>query len=235
MSLKENSVVNEQKRQELLKRLIDGVVSFDEDDVKAASEEAVSIGMDAYEAIMSGLAVGMREVGELWDKGEYFVPEVLLSSDALYAGLEVLKPHVKLEGVGKERSNCHIIIGTIQGDVHDIGKNLVKMMLDVAGFNVHDLGKDVAPEKFVEEQIKTGADLVCLSTMMTTTMMGMKRIIDAIRAGKGDSRNVRIMIGGAPITEDSVKRFGADGTAGDATGALREAITHISNLRGEQI
>jgi methanogenic corrinoid protein MtbC1 len=217
-------VVDEQQRQAILKRLIDGVVGFDEEDVKAASEEAVRIGMDAYEAIMDGLAVGMQEVGKLWDKGEYFVPEVLLSSDALYVGLDILKPHVSLEGAGAVRSDRHVIIGTIQGDVHDIGKNLVKMMFDVAGFSVHDLGKDVPPERFVEEQMKTGADLVCLSTMMTTTMTGMKRIIDMIRAGEGDARNVKIMIGGAPITTDSVERFGADSTAGDAPSALREAL-----------
>ena len=168
-------MVEEEKRQEILKRLCDGVVNFDDDGVKEASEEALSVGMDAYDAIMSGLAVGMQKVGELWDDGEYFVPEVLLSSDALYVGLDILKPHVKMEGAGQDRGDCHIVIGTIQGDVHDIGKNLVKMMFDVAGFTVHDLGKDVPPEKFVEEQLKTGADLVCLSTMMTTTMMGMKK------------------------------------------------------------
>ncbi len=225
-------MVSEEKRQEILNQLIDGVVSFDEEGVKKTSEEVLNIGLDAYDAIMNGLSVGMEKVGELWDKGEYFVPEVLMSSDALYAGLEILKPHVKLEGAGKNRSTCHIIIGTIQGDVHDIGKNLVKMMFDVAGFSVHDLGRDVPLEKFVEEQIKTGAELVCLSTMMTTTMMGMKKVIEMIRAKNPD---VKIMIGGAPVTVETAKQFGADGTAESAPNALREAISMISALRKMEI
>lgn len=218
-------MVDEQKRQDILKRLIDGVVNFDEEGVVKTSEEALSIGMDPYDAIMSGLSAGMQVVGELWDSGEYFVPEVLLSSDALYAGLGVLKPHVKMEAAGNNR--FHVVIGTIQGDIHDIGKNLVKMMFDVAGFNVHDLGVDVSPEKFIEEQISTNADLICLSTMMTTTMMGMKKIIEMARAKNPD---VKIMIGGAPINAAMVERFGADGTAEDAPNALREAIEMISAL-----
>jgi corrinoid protein of di/trimethylamine methyltransferase len=218
-------MVDEQKRQEILQRLIDGVVNFEDEDVVKTSEEALSIGMDPYDAIMSGLSAGMEKVGELWDSGEYFVPEVLLSSDALYAGLDVLKPHVKLQAAGNNR--YHVVIGTIQGDIHDIGKNLVKMMFDVAGFNVHDLGVDVSPEKFVEEQVSTDADLICLSTMMTTTMMGMQKIIESTRA---KNPNVKIMIGGAPINAEMVERFGADATADDATNALREAIDMISAL-----
>jgi len=215
-------MVDEAKRQEILQRLIDGVVEFDEDAVKATSEEAVSAGLDAYDAIMSGLAAGMEKVGELWDKGDYFVPEVLLASDALYAGLDILKPHVNVKGAGN--INCDVVIGTVQGDIHDIGKNLVKMMLDVAGFTVHDLGQDVPPDAFVDEQVKTGAQLVCLSTMMTTTMMGMKKVIEMIRAKDPD---VKIMIGGAPITADTVTRFGADATADSAPNALREAMNLI--------
>src|SRR3990172_7706392 len=112
-------MVGEDKRREILDRLINGVVKFEEEEVKNASQEALAMGMEAYDAIMNGLSVGMEKVGELWDQGEYFVPEVLMSSDALYAGLEILKPHVKLEGAGKDRNNCHIVIGTVQGDVHD--------------------------------------------------------------------------------------------------------------------
>lgn len=215
-------MVDEAKRQEILQRLIDGVVAFEEDDVKAASEEAVSLGVDAYDAIMSGLAAGMEKVGEMWDSGDYFVPEVLLASDALYAGLEILKPHIKIQGAGN--INCDVVIGTVQGDIHDIGKNLVKMMLDVAGFTVHDLGQDVPPDAFLEEQAKTDAQLVCLSTMMTTTMMGMKKVIDMLRAQNPD---VKIMIGGAPITPETVVRFGADASAENAPAALREAMNLI--------
>ena len=220
-------MVGEDKRREILDRLINGVVKFEEEEVKNASQEALAMGMEAYDAIMNGLSVGMEKVGELWDAGEYFVPEVLMSSDALYAGLEILKPHVKLSGT-QDRGNCHIVIGTVQGDVHDIGKNLVKMMFDVAGFTVHDLGRDVPLEKFVEEQIKTGAELIALSTMMTTTMMGMRKVIEMLRA---KNPNIKIMIGGAPVTQETVKQFGADGTADSASNALREAINMISALR----
>lgn len=221
-------MVSEEKRQEILERLKNGVVSFEEEAVKQAAQEVLDLGMDAYDAVIHGLSAGMERVGELWDCGEYFVPEVLMSSDALYAGLEILKPHVKLGGAGQERKNCHIVIGTVQGDVHDIGKNLVKMMFEVAGFTVHDLGRDVPLEKFLDEQIKTGAELVCLSTMMTTTMMGMKKIIEMIRA---KNPNVKIMIGGAPVTPETVKQFGADGTAENASNALREAIKMVTALK----
>ncbi len=210
----------------MLKRLADGVLNFEEDDVKAAADEVVKLGFDAYEAIMDGLAKGMNEAGRLWDEEEYFVPELLLCADALYAGLKILRPHIKKED---QQKKCGVVvIGTVQGDVHDIGKNLVKMMFEVAGFEVHDLGKDVELEKFVEEQLRTNAGLVCLSAMMTTSMLGMERVIKMIRE---KNPNVKIMIGGAPVTGDVVDRFGADGTADSASSALREALKMVASLQ----
>jgi len=126
------------------------------------------------------------------------------------------------------KSKGIVVIGTVQGDVHDIGKNLVKMMFEVAGFNVHDLGKDVELEKFVEEQLKTNAELVCLSAMMTTSMLGMERVIKMIR---DKNPNVRIMIGGAPVTKEVVSKFGADATADNASNALKEALKMVASLR----
>jgi len=116
----------------------------------------------------------------------------------------------------------------VEGDVHDIGKNLVKLMFEVAGFEVHDLGKDVPLEKFVEEQLKTDADLVCLSAMMTTTMPGMKKVIEMLRER---NPNVKIMIGGAPVSEKTVEMYGADATGKDAASALEEAIKMVASLR----
>jgi len=216
----------EEKRAELLNKLKEGVVNFDEDLVRKTSEEVLENGLDAYDAVMNGLAAGMEKVGELYDKQEYFVPEMLMAADALYIGLNILRPHIREEESGGARGQ--VVIGTVQGDVHDIGKNLVKLMFEIGGFTVHDLGRDVPLEKFVEEQIKTDAEIVALSAMMTTTMMGMKRVVEMI---KSKNPNVAIMLGGAPLTKDIAKLFGADGYADSAGNALQEAIKMIGQLR----
>ncbi|RLC31144.1 cobalamin-binding protein, partial [Candidatus Woesebacteria bacterium] len=136
-------------KEELLEILKDGVINYKEEEVKEASQTALDDGHTAIEMIMDGLAAGMEVVGDLYEKQEYFVPEVLMCADALYAGLAILRPHVPKQEGG---SVSQVVIGSIQGDVHDIGKNLVKMMFDVAGWEVYDLGRDVPLEKFVEEQ-----------------------------------------------------------------------------------
>jgi methanogenic corrinoid protein MtbC1 len=121
-----------------------------------------------------------------------------------------------------------VVIGTVEGDVHDIGKNLVKLMFEIAGFTVHDLGRDVPLEKFVDEVMTTDSDFLCMSAMMTTTMGGMKQVIDKVRA---KNPNVKIMVGGAPMTEDLAQRWGADGYGKDAPNALAEALRMVSSLR----
>jgi corrinoid protein of di/trimethylamine methyltransferase len=219
-------MADQAKREQLHKRLSDGVWKFEEEQVVTAANEVLSNGLDPYDAIMNGLAKGMEEAGRLWEEEEYFVPELLLCADALYAGLNILRPHVNI--ADKAKTKGVVVIGTVQGDVHDIGKNLVKMMFEVAGFEVHDLGKDVELEKFVEEQLKTNADLVCLSAMMTTSMLGMERVIKMIRE---KNPNVKIMIGGAPVTKEVVSKFGADATADNASNALKEALKMVASLR----
>ena len=212
-------------KEELHKKLKDGVVEYEEDTVKDASQAVLDEGYDALEAIMNGLAAGMEKVGELYEAQEYFVPEVLMCADALYGGLDILRPHVpeKSDGI-----NAQVVIGSIQGDVHDIGKNLVKMMFDVAGWDVHDLGRDVPLESFVEEQLRTDAEVVAMSAMMTTTMLGMKKVIAMI---KEKNPNVGIMLGGAPVTKDVANLFGADGYAESAGNAVVEGIKMIGRLR----
>jgi len=212
-------------KEELLRQLYEGVVKYDEDMVREAAQKVLEEGVDPLEAIMDGLAAGMQEVGELYERNEYFVPEVLLCADALYAGLDILKPHVKGE---RQDIKGQVVIGTVEGDVHDIGKNLVKMMFEVAGFTVHDLGRDVPLEKFVEEQVRTDSEIVALSAMMTTTMLGMKKVIEMIKA---KNPNVAIMLGGAPVTKDLADLFGADGYAESAGNAVSEAIKMIGRLR----
>ncbi|MFH1481368.1 MAG: cobalamin-dependent protein [Pseudomonadota bacterium] len=215
-------------KEELLQLLKDGVINYNEDQVKDASNTWLEDKHTALEGIMDGLAAGMEVVGELYEKHEYFVPEVLMCADALYAGLAILRPHVPKLDSG---TVAQVVIGSIQGDVHDIGKNLVKMMFDVAGWQVHDLGRDVPLENFVETQLRTDAEVVAISAMMTTTMLGMKKIIKMI---KEKNPNVGIMLGGAPVTKDVANLFGADGYAESAGNAVSEGIKMIARLREMQ-
>ncbi len=217
--------MDDARRKEILDKLAEAVVEFEEDQAREWAQIALDEGMDAFEAIMQGLAAGMETVGDLYDQQEYFVPELLMSADALYAGLDILKPHIKADQM---RDLGQVVIGTVQGDVHDIGKNIIKLMFEVGGFEVHDLGRDVPLENFVEEQLKTDAEIVAMSAMMTTTMTGMKKVIEMIKEKNPD---VAIMLGGAPVTKDVADLFGADGYAESAGNAVQEAIKMISSLR----
>ncbi len=213
-------------RDELIDQLKHGVLEFDEDAVVEAAEKTVELGHDAYDAVMNGLAEGMNLVGKCFSDGRYFVPEVLMAADALYLGLDILRPHIHLDESKQVKGS--VVIGTVEGDVHDIGKNLVKMMFEIAGFTVYDLGKDVPLDRFVEEQLRTDSDIVCLSAMMTTTMVGMPIVIQKIKAKNPD---VKIMIGGAPVSADIAGKWGADGFAEDAPNALEEALRMVKSLK----
>jgi corrinoid protein of di/trimethylamine methyltransferase len=218
-------MATEEKKNEILTKLRNAVIQYDEDAALEGAQEALDSAVEANDAIFNGLVSGMEEVGRMFEAQEYFVPELLMCADALYAGLDILKPHVKQLDLGVRGS---VVIGTVEGDVHDIGKNIVKMMFDVAGFTVYDLGRDVPLDKFVQEQLRTDSDLVCLSAMMTTTMTGMKKVIDDLHA---KNPNVKIMIGGAPVSQDIAEKWGADGYAKDANNALKDAINMISSLK----
>lgn len=217
--------MNDQNCQKIWARLKKGVVDWDEEIVVNAAKDVLESGIDIYEAVMNGLVPGILEVGDLYDRGEYFVPEMLMCSDALYAGLNVLRPYLKKD---KPKINGQIVIGVVQGDVHDIGKNIVKMMFDAAGFQVHDLGRDVPLEKFVHEQLCTDCEIVCLSAMMTTTMYSMHDIITKI---KEKNPKVKIMVGGAPLNEQLANKWGADGYAKDARNAIKYALKMVNSLK----
>lgn len=217
--------MNNMLPQSIWSRLEKGVIIYDEEIVVRAAEDVLTHGLDIYESIMNGLVPGIEQVGALYDRGEYFVPEMMMCSDALYAGLSILRPHLKRN---KPVVNGQIVIGVVQGDVHDIGKNIVKMMFDVAGFQVYDLGRDVPLDRFVEEQLRTDSEIVCISTMMTTTMYGMVEIIKRI---KEKNPSVKIMVGGAPLTEELARRWGADGYAPNAHNAIQYAIKMVSTLK----
>jgi len=222
----------EEKTKEILKNLHDGVVQYDEGKVVEWCNIAKDEGADPYLCVMEGLAAGMHTVGKMYENKEYHVPEVLLCCDALYAGLAILRPLIPK---GVSRVIGDVVIGVLEGDVHDMGKNLVKMMFDVAGWTVHDLGRDVEITKFAAEQLRTDAEMVALSAMTTTSMTGIPKVIKIIKERNTD---VQIMIGGSPITEDTVAVFGADGYATNAANAVDEAgkmIDHLWKLRVERV
>jgi 5-methyltetrahydrofolate--homocysteine methyltransferase len=162
------------------------------------------------------MVAAMAEVGRLFEEGEYFVPEMLIAARAMQHGLAVLKPHLASANV---KSQGKVVAGTVKGDLHDIGKNLVCMMLEGAAFEIVDLGSDVTPEKFVEAVRSTGADVICMSALLTTTMPNMKTTIEALKvAGLRDK--VKVMVGGAPLTDQYAREIGADGYAADASRAV---------------
>lgn len=206
------------RTEELVGKLYDAVVNYKEDKSREISKAILDEGIDAYYAVNHGLNAAMDRVGELYSSHEYFVPELLLCADALYTGLEILRPHIKISGSEKTRK---LVIGTVEGDIHDIGKNLVKIMFEAAGWIVHDLGCDVQLSRFAEEQQKTQADVVALSALMTTSMLAMPKAIEMIRA---QSPDVTIMVGGAPLSLKTAKEYGADGYAVDAGKAVSETL-----------
>jgi len=194
----------------------------DRETVARKTAEGLGLAMDPKDLIFRGLIPGMDVVGEKFRRNEYYVPQVLLSARAMYAGLDLLKPLITSAGGGP--SLGVVVIGTAQGDLHDIGKNLVAMMLEGAGFTVVNLGRDVAPEKFVAAVGEHGAQIVGISALMTTTMPAMKRTIDALaKAGLRD--RVKVMIGGAPVNQAYADEIGADGYARDSTLAVVRAKT----------
>ena len=214
--------------EEILSEMRNAVVNFNDEACRKASLAALESKIDPSYAIMEGLAKGMKKVGVLFDTNEYFVPEVLMSTDALYEGLKVLRPHIKKDpSVPKAK----LIIGTVLGDVHDIGKNLVKLMFEAADWQITDLGRDVPLEAFVDRQVEVRADVVAISAMMTTTMMGIKKVIAMIRSKQPDCL---IMIGGAPVTRDIADLFGADGYAESAGSAVAEALKMIERFNAKR-
>jgi 5-methyltetrahydrofolate--homocysteine methyltransferase len=193
----------------------------DKETVARKTREGLERAMDPKELVFKGLIPGMDVVGEKFRRNEYYVPQVLLSARAMYAGLDLLKPLITA-GARSDEYLGSVVIGTAQGDLHDIGKNLVAMMLEGAGFKVVNLGRDVAPEKFVAAVEEHAANVVGISALMTTTMPAMKRTIDAlIRAGVRE--RVKVMIGGAPVSQAFADEIGADGYAKDSTLAVAKA------------
>jgi 5-methyltetrahydrofolate--homocysteine methyltransferase len=197
-----------------LKALADAVINGDQNKALEITKAAIKEGIAAKDILDNGLIAGMDIVGDRFKKNEFYIPEVLIAARAMKTAMAVLEPELikaGVEPVGK------LLIGTVQGDLHDIGKNLVAMMLKGAGFEVIDLGVDVGPEKFVEKVKAAKAQLIGMSALLTTTMPGMEKTIKALKKA---GIPVKVMIGGAPVTQDYADRIGADGYAPDAASAV---------------
>jgi len=202
----------------------EALVSCDAGKLTQLVDDAVAAGVPANEILNQGLIAGMDIVGEKMESGDMFIPEVLMAAQAMASCLETIKP---LLGEGEGGNETVVIIGTVKGDLHDIGKNLVAMMMESAGLIVHNLGVDIAPEVFVEEIKKKNAQIVCLSALLTTTMPAMKQTVDSI-VESGLREKVKIMVGGAPVTQAFADEIGADGFAADAGSASKLAKSFIN-------
>lgn len=203
----------------LIEEIVEAVIEGEAEPVARAVARAVEAGIDPETILNDGLTAAMATVGEMLDRGEVFIPDVLWSAEAMQEGLSVLLPHL---AAGTSRSAGTVIIGTVQGDVHDIGKNFVGLMLSGAGFEVVDLGNDVAAEAFVDAIVECGAGFLGMSAMLTTTMPTMAKTVQLLES-QGLRAGVRILVGGAPVTQGYADRIGADGWAIDATKAVAVA------------
>jgi len=202
-----------------LEKIFEGILDGNSKLVVETIGLAIENGVAPAQILNEGMIAAMAEVGRLFEEGEYFVPEMLIAARAMQKGLEVLKPYLSEDDV---QSPGKVVIGTVKGDLHDIGKNLVAMMLEGAAFEVIDLGTDVSPERFIEAAKSNNAQLIAMSALLTTTMPNMKVTIEAIKAA-GIRDNVKVMIGGAPITQTYADQIGADGFAEDASRAVVKA------------
>jgi 5-methyltetrahydrofolate--homocysteine methyltransferase len=200
----------------VIKEIYDSVLEGAQKVTVVKVQQALDAGINPGTILNEGMVAAMAEVGRLFEEGEYYVPEMLIAARAMQNGLAILKPHLASANV---QSQGKVVAGTVKGDLHDIGKNLVCMMLEGAAFEIVDLGSDVTPDKFVEAIRTSGASIVCMSALLTTTMPSMKTTIEALKAA-GLRDKVKVMVGGAPLTDQYAKEIGADGYAPDASRAV---------------
>jgi corrinoid protein of di/trimethylamine methyltransferase len=207
--------------QEVLQLLTSAVENYDEDAARSAAREAVKKAIDPAQAIKDGLMRGLLNVGSKWAKGEAFITEVMLAANALKAGLEILEPELKKKGQQIETLG-KVVIGTVQGDIHDIGKSIVAAMLKAIGFEVQDLGVDVSPERFVDAVKTHSPQIVGMSALLTTSMIEQRNVIDGLKDA-GLRGKVKVLVGGAPVTKAWADEIGADAYGEDAFEAVNKA------------
>ena len=202
-----------------IERIFEGILDGNSKLVVEEINLAIEAGIAPASILNDGMIAAMAQVGKLFEEGEYFVPEMLIAARAMQRGLDVLKPYLSEDDV---QSPGKVVIGTVKGDLHDIGKNLVAMMLEGAAFEVIDLGTDVSPERFIEAAKSNNAQIIAMSALLTTTMPNMKNTIEALKE-VGMRDKVKVLIGGAPITQNYADQIGADGFAEDASRAVAKA------------
>ena len=203
--------------EELFKKLAQTVIDGEPEDAEDVAKQALEQGVDALACINQGLMPGIQKVGELFSKGDYYLPELIIGADAMKMALDVLEPAL----VGGQQRDVvgRVVLGTVEGDLHEIGKTLVATMLTANGFQVTDIGVDQKPEAFIAAIKESNADIVGASALLTTTMLQQKKLVEAVEAA-GLREKVKVMVGGAPVTDNFAKEIGADGYAEDAISAV---------------
>lgn len=204
-------------KEEMYEKLAQAIIDGEPEDAVALAKEALDQGLDPLETITNGLTKGIQKVGELFASGEYFLPELIIGADAMKGALEILEP--ALVGDQKREVVAHVVLGTVEGDLHEIGKTLVATMLTANGFQVKDIGVDQSPAAFVEAVKEVDATIIGASALLTTTMLQQEKLIQALEEA-GLRKKVKVMVGGAPVTETYAKKIGADGYAEDAISAV---------------
>jgi corrinoid protein of di/trimethylamine methyltransferase len=202
-------------------RMSEAIVAGDRQAARVLAEQAVGAGLDLLEVVERGFVPGLEKVGELWEQGDYFLPELIAGAEAMKAAMAVLSPELHRRGAGV-RAGARAVIGTVEGDIHDIGKNLVASMLQAGGFEVTDLGADVKLERFIEAAESSGARLICLSALLTTTMINQRRFLELLKE-RGLRDRYKVLVGGAPASRAWAAEIGADGFAENAVAAVKAA------------
>ena len=207
--------------EELLARMEKAIVEGNKEEAEQLARESIENKIDLNEVIEKGYIQGIQKVGNLWEKGEYFLPELIMSAESMKAAMSVLRPEMEKAQIAI-KSQGKVVIGTVEGDIHDIGKNLVSSMLSANGFDVIDLGADVKLEKFIEKAETENADFICLSALLTTTMLGQKKVIEILNE-KNLSDRFMVLVGGAPVNQKWADDIGADGYAENAMTVVKAA------------
>lgn len=208
-------------KEELLARMGKAIIEGGKNEAEALAKEALEKKMDLNEVIEKGYVPGIQKVGDLWEKGEYFLPELITSAECMKSAMNILQPEIEKSQI-QTHSKGKVVIGTVEGDIHDIGKNLVSSMLSANGFEVHDLGADVKLEKFIEKAEEIKANFICLSALLTTTMLGQKRVVEILKE-KDLLGRIKVLVGGAPVNQKWADDIGADGYGENAMVAVKVA------------
>jgi len=198
------------KKEETLEGLREAVVKFDIDNIRTLAENALSQGVSAYDGVINGMAKGMDVVGQKYQLGEFFLPELLMAGETFKEGMKIFGAHLKPSEIGAQG---RVVIGTVEGDLHDIGKNIVASLVEASGFEVHDLGVDVTADRFLAKTKEISADTVAMSALLSTTFPHMREVVDVLRKAQLHSK---IIVGGAPLNAETAKSLGADGYGRDA-------------------